>query len=108
MNEWLIALSHVSAYQASAARALIRLGAHMAVVVGKRGDKLQVSLRACRDFYEKTGIHLGRDVARPLGAYLHGMGGGHSTSAGANGAGEVNLALKRCVRILREKFKRNI
>jgi hypothetical protein len=36
------------------------------------------------------------------------MGGGHSTSAGANGVGEVDLALKRCVRILREKFKRNI
>ena len=108
MNEWLIALSQVSAYQASAARALIRLGAHMAVVVGQRGDKLQVSLRACRDFYEKTGIHLGRDVAKPLGDYLHGMGGGHSTSAGANGVGEVDLALKRCVRILREKFKRNI
>jgi len=103
-----LTLSQVSAYQASAARALIRLGAHMAVVVGQRGDKLQVSLRACRDFYEKTGIHLGRDVAKPLGDYLHGMGGGHSTSAGANGVGEVDLALKRCVRILREKLKRNI
>ncbi|RLI44848.1 hypothetical protein DRO69_06460 [Candidatus Bathyarchaeota archaeon] len=107
MNDWLIALSHVSAYQASAARALVGLGAHIAIVVGQRGDNLQVSLRASRDFHEKTGIHLGRDVAKPLGDYLHGMGGGHSTSAGANGVGDVDLALKRCVRILREKFKKN-
>lgn len=106
MDGWLVALSHVSAYQASAARALIGLGAHVAVVAGQRGDTVQVSLRACRDFYEKTGVHLGRDVAKPLGEYLHGMGGGHSISAGANGVGGVDSSLKRCVRLLREGLKK--
>jgi len=101
IQEWLIALSHVSAYQASAARALIALGAHVAVVAGQKGEKIQVSLRACRDFHDKTGIHLGRDIAKPLGDYLNGMGGGHSVSAGANGVGDVEATLKRCARLLK-------
>jgi phosphoesterase RecJ-like protein len=105
LQGWLIALSHVSAYQASAARALIGLGAHVAIVAGQRGDALQVSLRASRDFHEKTGIHLGRDIAKPLGEYLHGMGGGHSVSAGANGMGDVEASLKRCVRLLKQRLK---
>jgi len=104
INNWVIALSHVSAYQASAARALISLGAHVAVVAGQRDEKIQISMRASRDFHEKTGVHLGRDVAKPLGDYLKGMGGGHSVSAGVNGAGDIEASLKRCVRLLKEKL----
>ncbi len=105
INDWLIALSHVSAYQASAARGLIGLGVDVAIVAGQRAEKLQVSLRSSRDFHKKTGIHLGRDIAKPLGSYLHGMGGGHSISAGANGVGSVEASLKRCVRLLKERLK---
>jgi len=104
INNWLIAFSHVSAYQASAARALIALGAHVAVVAGQRNEKIQISMRASRDFYEKTRVHLGRDVAKPLGEYLQGMGGGHSVSAGVNGVGDVEGSLKRCVKLLKEKL----
>lgn len=102
VDHWLIALSHISSYQASAARALISLGAHVAIVAGQRGKVLQISLRSCREFHEKTGIHLGRDVAIPLGKYLHGTGGGHSLAAGVNGVGTLDIALKRCMRLLSE------
>jgi len=105
INEWLIAFSNVSAYQASAARALITLGAHVAVVAGQRDEKIQISMRASQDFHEKTGLHLGRDIAKPLGAYLKGMGGGHSVSAGVNGVGDVEASLKRCLIILKEKLR---
>ncbi len=105
INEWLIAFSNVSAYQASAARALISLGAHVAVVAGQKDEKIQISMRANRDFHEKTGVHLGRDIAKPLGEYLRGMGGGHSVSAGVNGVGDVEASLKRCLIILKEKLK---
>lgn len=104
-NNWIIALSHVSTYQASAARALIMLGADVAVVAGQREDAVQVSLRSSQKFHAKTGVHLGRDLANPLGAYLHGMGGGHSTSAGANGTGDVEPCLKYCFRLLKAKLK---
>jgi nanoRNase/pAp phosphatase (c-di-AMP/oligoRNAs hydrolase) len=105
IQKWLIALSHVSAYQASAARALTGLGAHIAIVAGQREEKIQVSLRACRDFNSETGIHLGRDIAKPLGDYLKGMGGGHSISAGANGVGDIEATLKRCARLLKESIR---
>jgi nanoRNase/pAp phosphatase (c-di-AMP/oligoRNAs hydrolase) len=104
VNDWLLAFSNVSAYQASAARALISVGAHVAVVAGQKEEKLQISLRATQDFHEKTRVHLGRDIAKPLGEYLHGMGGGHAVSAGVNGEGEVEASLKRCARLLREKI----
>jgi len=105
INDWIVALSHVSAFQASAARALISLGADLAVVAGQVDDAVRVSLRCTNEFHEKTDIHLGRDVAKPLGEYLHGMGGGHSISAGVNGVGDAEAALKKCIRILREKIK---
>jgi nanoRNase/pAp phosphatase (c-di-AMP/oligoRNAs hydrolase) len=104
VNDWLIAFSHVSAYQASAARALIALGAHVAVVAGQRDDNIQISMRSSQDFYEKTKVHLGRDVAKPLGEYLNGMGGGHSMAAGVNGIGDVEACLKRCLKLFKEKL----
>ncbi len=104
INEWLIAFSNISAFQASAARALVSLGASVAIVAGEKGEKIQVSMRATRDFHEKTGVHLGRDIAKPLGEYLRGMGGGHAVSAGVNGSGEVEASLKRCARLLKEKL----
>jgi len=104
INEWLIAFSNVSAYQASAARALITLGAHVAVVAGQKGEKIQISMRATQDFHDKTGVHLGRDIAKPLGEYLKGMGGGHAVSAGVNGVGDVESSLKRCVKLLKDKL----
>jgi len=104
MNEWIIALSHVSAYQASTARALIDLGADVAAVAGQKNEKLEVSLRGTREFHKQTGIHLGKDIAKPLGEYIHGMGGGHATAAGANGAEDIEVALKRCLFLLKEKL----
>jgi len=104
VGDWIIALSHVSSYQASAARALIDLGAHVAVVAGQRNESLEISLRSSREFYEKTSVHLGRDIAKPLGEHLRGMGGGHSTAAGVNGVGDVETGLKRCLRLLKEKL----
>lgn len=104
INEWIIAFSHVSAYQASAARALIDLGAHAAVVAGQKNKDIEMSLRASYEFNQKTGIHLGKDIAKPLGEYLHGMGGGHATAAGINGVADVETGLKRCYLLLREKL----
>jgi phosphoesterase RecJ-like protein len=104
IGNWIIALSHVSAYQASAARALVDLGAHMAAVAAQKNEKVEISLRCTRDFNQVTGIHLGRDIAKPLGEYLQGMGGGHATAAGVNGLGYVEKGLKRCLRLVNEKL----
>jgi phosphoesterase RecJ-like protein len=104
IDNWIIALSHVSAYQASAARALIDLGAHMAAVAGQKNEKIEISMRCTREFSQATGIHLGRDIAKPLGEYLQGMGGGHAAAAGVNGIGYVEKGLKRCLRLVKENL----
>lgn len=104
INEWIVALSHVSAYEASAARALIELGADVAAVAGQKAQNIEISLRARTEFSEQTGVHLGKDIAKPLGEYIHGMGGGHSTAAGANGAGDVEPSLKRCFSLLKQRL----
>jgi phosphoesterase RecJ-like protein len=104
LGNWIIALSHVSAYQASAARALIDLGAHMAAVAGQKNGKIEISMRCTRDFNQVTRIHLGRDIAKPLGEFLQGMGGGHATAAGVNGIGNVEKGLKRCLRLVKENL----
>jgi phosphoesterase RecJ-like protein len=102
IDNWIIALSHVSAFQASSARALIDLGAHMAAVAGEKGADIEISLRCTREFAEKTGLHLGRDIAKPLGEAMQGQGGGHAMAAGVNGKGEIEGALKRCLRLLKD------
>jgi nanoRNase/pAp phosphatase (c-di-AMP/oligoRNAs hydrolase) len=98
--KWIIAFSHVGSYQASAARAIIDLGAHMAAVAGVKGEKIEISLRCTKEFNRKTGIHLGKDIAQPLGEYLQGMGGGHASAAGLTGTGEVENAFKECLSLI--------
>lgn len=101
-GKWMVALSEVGSYHASAARGLIALGAHLAVVAGKRNEELTLSFRSTRDFTEGTGIHLGSDLATPLGKRMGGMGGGHATAAGANVKGEVNQALNLVLTLVRD------
>ena len=86
---WIIALSHVSAYQAPAAKALVDLGAHMSAVAGKKNGKVELSLRSTRQFNELAGVHLGVDIAAPLGEFLSGVGGGHAMASGVSGKGEI-------------------
>jgi nanoRNase/pAp phosphatase (c-di-AMP/oligoRNAs hydrolase) len=77
----------------------------MGIVGGEKEGKLRISMRSSTRFNQETGIHLGRDIAKPLGEQVGGMGGGHATSAGVNGEGDFKEAAKKCVRLLREKLK---
>jgi nanoRNase/pAp phosphatase (c-di-AMP/oligoRNAs hydrolase) len=101
---WIIALSHVSAYQAPAAKSLVDLGAHMSAVAGKKGGKIDISLRCTRQFNELAGVHLGTDIAAPLGEFLGGVGGGHAMASGVSGKGEIQVALKQCLALVRQKI----
>ncbi len=101
---WIIALSHVSAYQAPAAKALVDLGAHMSAVAGKKGGKVELSLRCTRQFNELAGVHLGTDIAAPLGEFLGGVGGGHAMASGVSGKGEIQQALKQCLVLIKQKI----
>jgi phosphoesterase RecJ-like protein len=108
VGKWLVASSEVGSYHASAARGLIALGAHLAIVAGKRNGDLTISLRSTREFVAETGMHLGSDLATPLGARMGGMGGGHATAAGANVKGDVNEGLRAALSLVREFLSRSL
>ena len=106
VDDWLLALTQVNSYQSSSARALLALGADIAIVVGGKKGKIRVSLRCTQEFVDKTGIHLGKDVAFKLGELLGGVGGGHPTTAGASGTGDIDNILKMSSRLILETLKR--
>jgi nanoRNase/pAp phosphatase (c-di-AMP/oligoRNAs hydrolase) len=101
---WTVATSNLSSFQASAARALIRLGADVSMVAGKDKGELRASLRASERFYRETNVHLGSDVARILGEEFSGAGSGHPTAAGVNGKGGLDSFLDRAVTIISSKL----
>jgi len=84
------------------------LGASVAVVYGKKKRNLRISLRSSSEFVKKTGIHLGKDVAQPLGEYVNGVGGGHRTAAGVDGvAREFNQIFEKCLSLLKRKITKD-
>lgn len=96
-DEWIIVASQVGSYQASAARALLHIGADVVFVAGKKGKNLTISMRSSQRFYRETNIHLGKEIVISLEEKFDGRGGGHSTSAGFNGVGDIDKALEICV-----------
>ncbi|MEM3585866.1 MAG: bifunctional oligoribonuclease/PAP phosphatase NrnA [Candidatus Jordarchaeaceae archaeon] len=104
IKNWLIAISHVCSYEASACRALIETGADIAIVVAKRKEEIRVSARSTQNIYKKTGIHLGK-LMEELGATVEGVGGGHSTAAGFNGKNSYTKVIKYLLKIIEEKLE---
>ncbi len=102
LGDWILATSQLGSYQSSAARALLGLGAHIAFVGGTAKEKVRVNMRATEEFASKTGIHLGRDLAIPLGAALGGGGGGHPTAAGFFGKVGIDDTIEKTVARVRE------
>jgi len=102
-GDWLIAVSRLSSFQSSAARSLVNLGAHVAIVAGESDEGITVSFRAIKEFIEATGINLGRDIAARIGAEFGGHGGGHSSAAKALCVkGDLQMVLARCIDLLSE------
>jgi nanoRNase/pAp phosphatase (c-di-AMP/oligoRNAs hydrolase) len=106
-GNWLLVISEVGSYQSSAARALLALGADVAMVGGKAKGGVRVNLRSTQAFHRNSGIHLARDVAIPLGKELGGSGGGHPTAAGLFANGTVEETLTYCTRSLRTLIEKS-
>jgi nanoRNase/pAp phosphatase (c-di-AMP/oligoRNAs hydrolase) len=78
------ALTYVSSYESSVARALVGLGASIAVVLAVPSDKeYRISMRCTKTFAERNKISLGT-LANVISANFEGSGGGHQTAAGIN------------------------
>lgn len=104
---WIVATSSVASFEASAAKALIVLGADVALVVADRGkDGIRLSGRADRRPVE-AGLNLGRlmnGLARKLG---EGGGGGHAGAAGYNGRADPEKVTGLAIELLGAMLPRN-
>jgi len=108
IGEWVVVTAKIGAYEASACRGLIELGADVAVVGGKPSKgSVRISARSTQEFYKVTGINLGIDMMEPIGELIEGKGGGHPNAAGANGKRGRTKALARSVELIREAVSRS-
>ncbi|MFX1559629.1 MAG: bifunctional oligoribonuclease/PAP phosphatase NrnA [Promethearchaeota archaeon] len=102
IGDWIVATSKINAFEASACRSLIEMGADVAIVAGNPSkDVVRFSSRSTRDFFEKTGVSLGSDVMEPIGQLIEGEGGGHANAAGANGKKHLEKAIAYSVELIR-------
>ncbi len=103
VDGWLIAASILSSFQSSAARALLGMGADVAVVAGGEKGKLRASMRSTTQFFETTKLHLGY-IAQRLGDEFNGTGSGHPTAAGMNAVGDAEEFIMRATETIKEKL----
>jgi nanoRNase/pAp phosphatase (c-di-AMP/oligoRNAs hydrolase) len=102
MNNWIVATSKIGAYEASACRAMIEIGADVAIVSGKTSKGVvRFSSRSTRQFSSETEVNLGTDVMEPIGVIIGGEGGGHANAAGANGTKNRSEGMVKAIEFLR-------
>jgi nanoRNase/pAp phosphatase (c-di-AMP/oligoRNAs hydrolase) len=107
IDGWIIVTSKVGAFEASACRSIIDLGADVAIVGGSPSNGVvRISSRSTKEFHSKTGVSLGKDIMEVIGQIIDGEGGGHSNAAGANGKKNLEKALKRSVDLIRDVIRR--
>jgi len=108
LGEWVLALSHVSSFEASSARALVKIGADVAFVASKKKEDIRISVRASNNFVKKTGVNFARDVVPVLTETFGGSGGGHIAAASVNGRSSESEAevLSTCRDILEAELKK--
>ena len=102
IDDWIVVTSKINAFEASACRGLIEMGADVAIIGGSPSKNIvRFSSRSTRNFFEKSGVSLGSDVMEQIGQLIEGEGGGHANAAGANGKKNLEKALDRSVELIR-------
>jgi phosphoesterase RecJ-like protein len=103
IGDWVIVTSKIGAFEASACRAFVDMGADVAIVGGAPSkDVVRISSRSTREFSTETAINLGKDIMEPLGEIIGGKGGGHANAAGANGTKSLDEAIIKSVELIRK------
>ena len=101
----LIVVTTIRSYEASACRALIGIGADIAIACAVKKDEARISARATAAVIRDYGLDLAKDVMEPLGELIGGAGGGHPSAAGANGVAGSDQALGLALQLLRKALK---
>ena len=108
VGEWIVALSHVSSFEASAARALVKIGADVSFVCSIEKGEARISVRASNNFIKKAKLNFAKEYVHELNNAIHGSGGGHAAAISVNGRfdGTEQELLRLCLDILRGMLER--
>ncbi|MEO9364829.1 MULTISPECIES: DHH family phosphoesterase [Candidatus Nitrosocaldus] len=98
----IIAVSKVGSHHASAAKALVDLGADLSIVVSREGSIAKASLRSTQSFYTRTKLHLGTDIL----ARISSAGGGHSTAASIALEMDEDGLIRSILQVIKERLGR--
>lgn len=100
INEWLIGISHLSSFTASAATLLTRIGFDVAIVITEEKAGFRITTRAKKQICLKTGLHLGKIVSEIDDV----SGGGHEGAATLNGRNDLEKTLNHLI----DKIKKTL
>ena len=98
VNNWLIGISHLSSFSASAASTLTKVGFDIGIVVSKDKSDYRITTRAKKQVCLKTGLHLGKIISEIKNV----NGGGHDGAATLNGKNDVEESLNQLIDKIRE------
>ncbi len=98
-----LVFSRLSSFHSSAAKFFVDAGADFAAVLGETEEGGRGSLRCSKEFLDRTGLHLGRDVARKMAELYEGTGGGHPTAASFKVEAEVEDLERGLMKLIEEK-----
>ena len=107
MGDWIVATTRIGSFEASVARALLNLGADVALALNDKGAEWRLSGRSSDAFLERTGVNLARDVMVPL-TEASGHGGGHPTAASASGHKTQEDLISRALGLISRKLPSGI
>lgn len=102
LGRHLVATSEIGAHDASAASALVRAGADLAIVGNEKGATARMSLRASERL-RGEGFHLG-ELANAVAREVGWSGGGHEGAAGLSGAPPLEKARSRLLMHVRSRL----
>ncbi|GAH70854.1 unnamed protein product, partial [marine sediment metagenome] len=98
INDWLIGVSRLSSFTASAALTLIKVGFDVGIVVSEDKSNYRITTRAKKQVCLKTGLHLGK-IIREINNV---NGGGHDGAATLNGKNDVEESLNQLIDKIKE------
>ncbi|MEA3200726.1 MAG: hypothetical protein QOE90_2154 [Thermoplasmata archaeon] len=100
---WLVATSEIGAHDASAAQALVRAGADLALVAVEKPTHARMTMR-CSTRARDAGLHLG-ELANAAARDAGWSGGGHDAAAGLQGPPPLPPVRDALLRLARQKLE---
>ncbi|MEM2803362.1 MAG: DHH family phosphoesterase, partial [Nitrososphaerota archaeon] len=97
-GELIVAISRLGAYRSSGAKALLGLGAHIAIVGDVADDTVDITIRQTPEVSDRYSLNLARDVVSPIVQLFGGDGGGHASVARIRVKGNFSDVMNKCLK----------